>query len=79
MQTGAAGEEETFYQSFPGVPRGAASTHLTARGLSPSTSYRLRARAGNAIGEGQWSPAFNCSTLEEARLPPLSYRPLTAP
>ena len=78
-QTGVAGEEETFYQSFPGVPRGAASTQLTARGLTPCTGYRLRARARNSKGEGPWSPAFTCSTLEEV-LPPLSYRPLaTAP
>ena len=45
LQTGATGEEETFYQSFPGVPRGVASTQITARGLTPCTAYRLRARA----------------------------------
>ena len=73
----ALGEEETFYQSFPGVPRGAASTQLTARGLTPCTGYRLRARARNSKGEGPWSPAFTCSTLEEV-LPPLSCRLLAA-
>jgi hypothetical protein len=74
-----AGEEETFYQAFPSVPRGVTSTQLTARGLAPSTGYRLRARARNSKGEGPWSPAFTCSTLEEV-LPPLCYRPsATAP
>ena len=65
LQTGAVGDEETFYQSFPGVPRGAGSTQLTARGLAPSSTYRLRARAGNSKGEGPWSPAMTCATLEE--------------
>ena len=73
-----AGEEETYYQSFPGVPRGVASTQLTARGLTPCTGYRLRARARNSKGEGPWSPAFTCSTLEEV-LPPLSVPPLSSP
>ena len=42
-----------------------ASTQITARGLTPCTAYRLRARARNTKGEGPWSPAFTCSTLEE--------------
>ena len=44
LHTGEEGMEETFYQSFPGVERGATTAVLAARGLAPLTAYRLRAR-----------------------------------
>jgi len=67
MQSGAAGMEETFYQSFPAVAPGVGATELTARGLNPRTAYRVRARAGNVKGEGPWSVAASLATVDEAR------------
>ena len=69
LHTGEEGMEETFYQSFPGVERGATSAVLAARGLASHTKYRLRARAGNRAGEGPWSLPVELSTLSELAEP----------
>jgi len=68
-QTGSIGMEETFYQSFPGVQPGSTMTILAARGLTPNSTYRMRARGGNRKGEGPWSASATFRTLPESAEP----------
>ena len=62
LQSGAVGMEEVSYQAFEPPPPTATSATVVAANLAAATAYRVRARAGNARGEGPWSASASFTT-----------------
>ena len=56
--------------AYSNLPHAGIATAATVTGLTPNSAYQFRVRAGNADGDGAWSPAamFNTPQLTSARI-----------